>query len=401
MAGAAPSSPAIGAGAAARSVVPFLPRGASLRGIVWQALLLACVVALGWWLVGNAERNMAARGLTFGFAFLERPAGIPIGEFAIPYTPADTYARALTVGLLNTLRVAVVGILLCTVIGILLGLARLSSNPLLRALTGGYIEVIRNTPLVLQLVFWHALILQLPSVRQALNPLPGVFLSQRGMKIPGLVAEPALGWMLGAMAIGALAWWLMLRRERARQMATGQRRATWLPGLGLLIGLPLVSMLALGAPRVEWPELAGFNFEGGLALSPEFFALLVGLVVYTSAFVAEIVRSGIQAVARGQSEAAQALGLTQGQKMRLVILPQALRVIIPPMTSQYLNLTKNSSLAVVIGYPDLVSISNTSINQTGQAIEVISIFMAVYLALSLFTSLVMNLYNRAVALKER
>nr|WP_245217310.1 ABC transporter permease subunit [Neoroseomonas nitratireducens] len=378
-----------------------MPRGTSLRGILWQALLLVAVVGLGWWLVGNAERNMAARGLSFGFGFLERSAGIPIGEHMIPYTPADTYARALTVGLLNTLRIAVAGILICTVLGVALGLARLSSNPLLRALTGGYIEVIRNTPLVLQLVFWHALMLQMPSVRQALNPLPGVFLSQRGVKIPGLMAEPALFWMLGALAAGALGWWLLLRRERARQIATGERRPTVLPGLALLLGLPGLAVAVFGAPRVEWPELAGFNFEGGLALSPEFFALLVGLVVYTSAFVAEIVRSGIQAVHKGQSEAAAALGLTSGQKMRLVILPQALRVIIPPMTSQFLNLTKNSSLAVVIGYPDLVSISNTSINQTGQAIEVISIFMAVYLALSLVTSLLMNLYNRAVALKER
>ncbi len=401
MAGVAPSAPAAGAGTAARSAVSFLPRGTSLRGILWQAGLLVAVLALGWWLVGNAERNMAARGLSFGFGFLDRSAGIPIGEHMIPYTPADSYARALTVGFLNTLRVAVVGILLCTVLGVALGLARLSSNPLLRALTGGYIEIIRNTPLVLQLVFWHAMMLQLPSVRQALNPLPGVFLSQRGVKIPGLMAEPALVWMMGALAAGALGWWLLLRRERVRQVATGERGPTVLPGLALLLGLPALSMAVIGAPRVEWPELAGFNFEGGLALSPEFFALLVGLVVYTSAFVAEIVRSGIQAVHKGQSEAAAALGLTQGQKMRLVILPQALRVIIPPMTSQYLNLTKNSSLAVVIGYPDLVSISNTSINQTGQAIEVISIFMAVYLALSLATSLLMNLYNRAVALKER
>jgi general L-amino acid transport system permease protein len=401
VAGVAPTAPALGAGRAGRSALTFLPRGTSLRGMFWQALLLVVVLGLGWWLVGNAERNMAARGLSFGFGFLDRSAGIPIGELMIPYTPADTYARALTVGLLNTLRVAVVGIVLCTIIGVALGLARLSSNPLLRALTGGYIEVIRNTPLVLQLVFWHALLLQLPSVRQALNPLPGVFLSQRGVKIPGLIAEPALYWAAVALAAGAVGWWLLLRRERARQAATGERRPTVLPGLAMLLGLPALAMAVMGAPRVEWPELAGFNFEGGLALSPEFFALLVGLVVYTSAFVAEIVRSGIQSVHKGQSEAAAALGLTPGQKMRLVILPQAMRVIIPPMTSQFLNLTKNSSLAVVIGYPDLVSISNTSINQTGQAIEVIAIFMAVYLALSLITSLLMNIYNRAVALKER
>ncbi len=382
------------------SLIP-LPGGGTARGLLIQAGLLVAVIALGWWLWSNAQANMAARGLTLGFGFLDRSAGIPIGESVIPYTPADTYSRALLVGVLNTLRVAIIGCLLCTVLGIALGLARLSANPLLRALVGGYIEVIRNTPLVLQLVFWHAVILQMPPVRQALEPLPGVFLSQRGLKVPAPLAEPALWVFLAALAAGALGWWLLLRRERARQAATGERRPTVLPGLGLLLGLPAL-VFALGfQPTVQWPELTGFNFEGGTTLSPEFFALLVGLVVYTSAFVAEIVRSGIQSVHRGQWEAARALGLAPGKVMRLVILPQALRVMIPPMTSQYLNLTKNSSLAVVIGYPDLVSVANTSINQTGQAIEVITIFMAVYLALSLITSGLMNWYNARVALKER
>ena len=382
-----------------RGIIP-MPGGA--RGIAIQIGLLVAVIGLGWWFWSNAQANMAARGLQFGYGFLDRSAGIPIGESIIPYTPADTYRHALTVGLLNTLRVAIVGIALCTVLGILLGLARLSSNPLLRGLVGGYIEVIRNTPLVLQLVFWHAVMLQLPSVRQALNPLPGVFLSQRGMKMPGLAADTALAVMLAAAAIGAIGWWLLLRRERARQIATGERRPTVLPGLAMLLGLPALALAAGFAPTVQWPELAGFNFEGGLALSPEFFALLIGLVVYTSAFIAEIVRAGIQSVHKGQWEAARALGLAPGRIMRLVILPQALRVIIPPLTSQYLNLTKNSSLAVVIGYPDLVSVANTSINQTGQAIEVISIFMAVYLIISLVTSALMNWYNARVAiLKER
>lgn len=378
-----------------------LPTGLTWRGIGWQALLLLIVLGIGWWLVGNAERNMAARGLQFGFGFLDRSAGIPIGEAVINYTPQDSYARALAVGITNTLRVAVVGIVLATILGVFLGLARLSGNPLLRGLTGAYVEVIRNTPLVLQLVFWQALILQLPSVRQALNPLPGVFLSQRGVKLPALLADPALGWFVAAIAAAVLGWWLLLRRERARQMATGERRPTVLPGLAMLLGLPLASVLLVGPPTVEWPELTGFNFEGGLTLSPEFFALLIGLVLYTAAFIAEIVRSGIQAVAKGQWEAARALGLAPGRIMRLVILPQAMRVIIPPLTSQYLNLTKNSSLALVIGYPDLVSVANTSINQTGQAIEVIALFMAVYLIISLATSMAMNVYNSAVALKER
>jgi general L-amino acid transport system permease protein len=385
----------------ARGIIP-LPGGPGLRGLLIQVGLLVAVIGLGWWFWSNAQANMAARGLQFGYGFLDRSAGIPIGESIIAYTPADTYRKALTVGLLNTLRVAIVGIALCTVLGILLGLARLSSNPLLRGLVGGYIEVIRNTPLVLQLVFWHAVLLQLPSVRQALNPLPGVFLSQRGVKMPGLVADQALYVFLAAALLGAIGWWLLLRRERARQIATGERRATVLPGLGMLLGFPALALAAGFAPTVEWPELRGFNFRGGLALSPEFFALLIGLVVYTSAFIAEIVRAGIQSVHKGQWEAARALGLPPGRIMRLVILPQALRVIIPPLTSQYLNLTKNSSLAVVIGYPDLVSVANTSINQTGQAIEVISIFMAVYLIISLVTSALMNWYNAKVAiLKER
>ena len=371
------------------------------RGLLWQALLLAAVLGLGWWLWGNLQANMAKRGLELGFGFLDRTAGIPIGEAMIDYTPASTYGRALTVGLLNTLRVAIIGCILCTVLGIALGIMRLSTNPLLRGLVGGYIELIRNTPLVLQLVFWHAIILTLPSVRQAFNPLPGIFLSQRGMKLPVLVADPAMWSLLAMLAAGLVFWLLLLRRERARQVATGDRRSTLAPGLAMLLGLPLLSVLLAGPPTVDAPELMGFNFEGGVALSPEFVALLIGLVVYTSAFVAEIVRSGIESVHRGQWEAARALGLPRGRIMRLVILPQALRVIIPPMTSQFLNLTKNSSLAVVIGYPDLVSIANTSINQTGQAIEVISIFMAIYLALSLVTSFGMNLYNRSVMIRER
>jgi general L-amino acid transport system permease protein len=385
---------------AAKPLIP-LPAGTTPRGLMWQALLAISVVLLGWWLYNNMLTNMAARGLQFGFGFLDRSAGIPIGEHIIPYTPADTYRRALTVGLLNTLRVAVVGVVIATVLGIALGLARLSPNPLLRSLTGGYIEVIRNTPLVLQLVFWHAIILQLPSVRQALNPLPGFFLSQRGLKMPSFLPDQALYSALLALLAAAILWYGLVRREAARQAATGERKSTLLPGLGLIIAFPLLSGAVFGAPSWDWPALAGFNFEGGLTLSPEFFALLIGLVIYTAAFIAEIVRSGIQSVHKGQWEAARALGLPGGRIMRLVILPQALRVIIPPLTSQYLNLTKNSSLAVVIGYPDLVSVANTSINQTGQAVEVITIFMAVYLIISLATSLLMNLYNRAVALKER
>jgi len=384
----------------AKPLIP-LPAGTTMRGLMWQAALAIAVILLGWWLYNNVLTNMASRGLQFGFGFLDRSAGFPIGESAIPYTPSDTYSRALTVGFLNTMRVALVGVVLATILGVFLGLTRLSTNPLLRSLTGGYIEIIRNTPLVLQLVFWHSVILQLPSVRQALSPIPGFFLSQRGVKLPALLDEPALYNCVLALLAGAILWYGLARRERARQMETGERKSTLIPGIALVIGLPVLAGFLFGAPTVQWPELTGFNFEGGIALSPEFFALLIGLVVYTSAFIAEIVRSGIQSVDKGQWEAARALGLAPGKIMRLVILPQALRVIIPPMTSQFLNLTKNSSLAVVIGYPDLVSVANTSINQTGQAVEVITIFMAVYLMISLVTSFLMNLYNRAVALKER
>jgi general L-amino acid transport system permease protein len=380
---------------------PTLPERLLSRGVLIQGGLLLFVVWLGWSIVGNAQTNMAARGLQFGFGFLDRPAGIPIGEAMVAYTPANTYARALFVGLLNTLRVAIIGCILCTILGVLLGVARLSSNPLLRALVGGYIEVIRNTPLVLQLVFWHAIVLQMPPVRQALSPLPGVFLSQRGMKVPALIVDETFWIALATLAAGIVGWIALVRRERTRQAETGERRSTLAMGLGLVIGLPAAVTAALGGIAVEWPELRGFNFQGGLTMSPEFVALLIGLTVYTSAFVAEIVRGGIQSVAKGQWEAARALGLAPGRIMRLVILPQALRVIIPPQTSQYLNLTKNSSLAVVIGYPDLVSIANTSINQTGQAVEVITIFMTVYLLISLVTSAGMNAYNRAVALRER
>ncbi len=389
-----------GAGAGPRPA-PSRPLRLPRRGLLWQALLLAVVVALGWWLWGNAQANMAKRGVELGFGFLERNAGMPIGESLIPYQAGDTYGRALLVGVLNTLRVAIIGCILAAILGIALGIMRLSSNPLLRGLVGAYVEVIRNTPLVIQLVFWQAVVLSLPPVRMALEPLPGVFLSQRGFKLPVLVADQAMWGLLGAVVLALAVWWVLVRRERARQQATGERRSTLLVGLVMLVSMPLSAATVFGAPTVEWPELTGFNFQGGMAMSPEFAALLIGLVLYTAAFIAEIVRSGIQSVHKGQWEAARALGLPPGRIMRLVILPQALRVIIPPLTSQFLNLTKNSSLAVVIGYPDLVSISNTAINQTGQAIEVISIFMAVYLGISLLTSLGMNLYNRSVQIRER
>ncbi|MCX7962285.1 MAG: ABC transporter permease subunit [Burkholderiales bacterium] len=308
------------------------------RALLVQAALVAAVaLAIGWFWY-NAAHNLETRKIASGFAFLAREAGFEIGETSgLAYSAADTYLRALAIGLANTFRVAAIGVVLATVLGVLLGLARLAPNWLLARLAGAYVEFVRNVPLVVQLFFWYALISEnLPGPREALEPLPGVYLTNRGIFFP-------------------------------------------LPG--------------------SRPELVGFNFEGGGALSPEFAALLVGLTTYTAAFIAEIVRAGVLSVPRGQRDAARSLGMSERQALSYVVLPLALRAIVPPLTSQYLNLTKNSSLAVAIGYPDLVSIANTTINQTGQAIEGIAIIMAVYLTLSLSISAFMNWYNRRVALK--
>jgi general L-amino acid transport system permease protein len=374
-----------------------------VRGIVYQVLFVGIVVALGWFLVQNTLTNLQRQNIASGFGFLHREAAFSIGEALIPYSPADTYFRAFLVGLTNTLYVAALGIVFATILGTVMGLARLSSNWLIRKLAQVYVETFRNIPLLLQLFFWWGLLRgSAPAPRQAWQPLPDVFVSNRGVVFPVPEASPAYAWMFLAFALGAVASWAIWQWARARQARTGRQFPSGWVGLGLIVGLPLLVFLGFGAPlKMDVPELRGFNFSGGTAFSPEFAALLLGLVVYSGSFIAEIVRAGILAVSWGQSEAAMALGLSNGQRMRLVVLPQALRVIVPPMTSQYLGITKNSSLAVAIGYPDLVSIANTTMNQTGQAIEGISMIMAVYLAISLLISLFMNLYNRAVALVER
>ena len=372
------------------------------RNVVFQALALALVGAVLWYLIGNTSRNLAARHIATGFAFLHRIAGIPIAEQPIPYNPAtDTFGRALLIGVLNTLKVSIVGIVLATLLGTLIGIGRLSHNWLLARLTAVYVEVMRDVPLLLQLLFWYTLLQGLPAPRQALRLGP-MFLSNRGLRLPLLVWQPAHGWAVAAGAAGIALTALWARHARARQDATGVRPPVWPAGLALILGLPVVVWAFLGAPLAfDLPVRHGFGFHGGGAISPEYAALLVGLVAYTAAYVAEIVRAGIQAVPRGQWEAAGALGLHRGAVLRMVVLPQALRVIIPPMTSEYLNLTKNSSLAVAIGYQDIVSIASTTLNQTGQAIEGISIIMAVYLTISLSISLFMNWYNAHVALVER
>lgn len=375
---------------------------ARFRGAAIQITVVAMVALVAWELFQNLQANMAARGFQFGYGYLDRQANFAIGESVIPYEPSNSYGRALAVGLANTIRVAVLGILFAGTLGVVLGVMRLSTNPLLARLVGIYIELVRNTPLLLQLFLWYAIINSLPRPREALHPVPGVFLSNRGLMIPWLVWDDRLIFVIVAAAVGIVATLMMQRSLRRRQEATGETRPLLPFALAFILGLPLLVAAALGWPvTITVPELAGFNFDGGIGLSPEFVALLVGLTLYSAAFIAEIVRSGIQSVSHGQWEAARALGLPRSRIMRLIILPQALRVIIPPLTSDFLSLTKNSSLAVAIGYPDLVHVSNTTMNQTGQAVEAVLLFMTVYLALSLLTSAFMNWYNAKVAIHER
>jgi general L-amino acid transport system permease protein len=373
-----------------------------VRGIFWQIVVVAAVGSLIYWLYSNTSHNLAVRRIATGFGFLDREAGLPIAESLISYEPTDTYFRALMVGVLNTLKVAVIGVVLATILGTLIGIARLSKNFLLSRIAGAYIEIIRDLPLLLQLLFWYTILQGLPGPRQALKPMEGVVLSNRGLKLPALIWENAHTAALVVFLLGIIGTWAYGRMARAKQMADGQPRKVWPTALGLMLALPVAVWWGMGAPwEIEYPVLRGFNFRGGINVSPEYFALLIGLVTYTAGFIAEVVRAGIMSVNHGQWEAAQALGLKHGSVLRQIVMPQALRVIIPPMTSNYLNLTKNSSLAVAIGYQDIVSIANTTLNQTGQAIEGIAIIMAVYLTISLSISLFMNWYNARIALVER
>ncbi len=374
----------------------------TLRSVVYQLLAVAIVGGAGWYLVHNTLHNLSVRNISTGFGFLTREAGFAIGESVISFTPADTYQRAITVGVLNTLRVALIGIVLATLLGTIIGIARLSKNWLIRKVSSVYVEVMRNIPLLLQLFFWYTIIIEtMPGPRRAHHPLPGVFVSNRGIQLPTVQGEGLL-WLLAGLFMAIVASIVLVKWARRRQEQTGQLFATGRAVFGLLLVVPtLVWWVSGSSLNLEVPELKGFNFAGGMTISPEFAALLFGLVIYTSAFIAEVVRSGIESVHRGQWEAAGALGIKSGFVLRLVVLPQALRVIIPPMTSQYLNITKNSSLAVAIGYPDLVSVINTTLNQTGQAIEGILMIMAAYLTVSLSISLFMNWYNKRIALVER
>jgi general L-amino acid transport system permease protein len=376
--------------------------GQQLKGLFWQVLVVGIALAVIAFLWSNTVHNLSARRITTGFAFLGREAGMPIADSLLAYNPRDTYFWAFVVGVANTLRVAVIGVVLATILGTLIGISRLSANWLLSRLAAVYVETLRDIPLLLQLLFWYVLMQALPAARMAWKPVDGVFLSNRGLILPAIPIGHGELWVLATALAGAIVFYLIRRVLIAQQMRDGKPRPAWPFALGLIVLLPaLVSWLLGVSWTVEWPALRGFNFVGGLTLAPEYFALLIALVTYTSAFIAEIVRSGIQSVPRGQWDAANALGLRRGFMLRQIILPQALRVIVPPMTSQYLNLTKNSSLAVAIGYQDVVSIANTTLNQTGQAIEAIALIMAVFLTISLSISFFMNWYNARIALVER
>ncbi|MDQ0504798.1 amino acid ABC transporter permease [Xanthobacter agilis] len=408
-----------------------------LRSSVIQIALGLVLVWLAWSFYANAEANLSRLGIASGFSFLDDRAGFAISQSLIPYNENMSYGRAFLVGLLNTLLVAFLGVILATILGFLMGVARLSRNVVIKALASAYVEVTRNLPPLFQILFWYlAVLATLPSPRQSwglgLQPIfsgiasglsaiglgvlatpfsglaaavgaPDVYVNNRGLILPRPVFGEGSGAILIAVLVALVASFVLARWARKRREATGRPFPVFWSGLALIVVLPLLAAAATGFPlHIETPELRGFNFVGGLSVMPEFVALLLALSTYTAGFIAEIVRSGILAVSKGQTEAAHSLGLRGGPTLRLVVIPQAMRVIVPPLTSQYLNLTKNSSLGVAVGYPDLFAIfAGTTLNQTGQAIEIIAMTMAVYLVISIVTSLIMGWYNKRVALVER
>lgn len=385
---------------------PPLQLGARLRRALggqagWRgfALQVVLVVALAWMahaIVDNARANLATQKIASGFGFLWSTAGFGVSQALIPYSESDTYLRVLFVGLTNTLVVSLVGIVCATIIGFIVGLGRLSPNWLLARIAGAYVELIRNLPLLFQILFWYLAVLSaLPSPRQSINLFDSVFLSNRGFGMPKPVGTDALVPFAIAIAVAVILAVALRAIARRRLFATGRQMIVWPMLVTALIGLPLLAAVMFGAPLTfEYPVLRGFNFSGGLRIVPEFVALAIALSTYSAAFIAEIVRAGVQSVHKGQTEAGASLGLTRGEVLRLIVVPQAMRVILPPLTNQYLNLTKNSSLAVAIGYPDLVSVfAGTTLSQTGQAIEIVAITMAIYLVISLLTSALMSLYG--------
>ncbi|MBI5261727.1 MAG: ABC transporter permease subunit [Bradyrhizobium sp.] len=373
-------------------------------GFAVQVAFAAVLAWIAYEIVANARANLESQRIASGFGFLQNTAGFDVSQSLIPYTGSDTYTRVFLVGLLNTLLVSVIGVFFATVIGFIVALCRLSPNWLLSRIGGIYVELVRNLPLLFQILFWYlAVLAALPGPRQSISLFGAFFLNNRGLVIPRPIAEAGLDPFLVALAVGIVASLVLRVYSRRALFQRGQLIRIWPYVLGLLVGLPLVTLLVFGVPiTFELPQLKGFNFAGGSRVIPEFVALTVALSTYTAAFIAEIVRAGILSVHRGQMEAGSSLGLSRGATLRLIVVPQAMRVIVPPLTNQYLNLTKNSSLAVAIGYPDLVSVfAGTTLSQTGQAIEIIAITMGVYLLLSLITSAIMSVYgwriNRSLA----
>ncbi|MEZ8104323.1 amino acid ABC transporter permease [Vibrio clamense] len=376
----------------------------TFRSVIFQILAVAALLFFGYTIVNNALTNLDARGIATGFGFLSEEAGFGIGLTLVEYDETFSYGRTFVIGLLNTALVSVLGIILATAIGFSVGIARLSNNWLVSRFAAIYIEIFRNIPLLLQIFFWYFAVLQaLPSARQSMSLGEAIFLNVRGLYFPAPVFEQGSAFVIAAFIAGIIATLFISIWAKNKQKLTGQQTPLLRIAFGLCIVIPTIIFFVMGQPiTAEYPELKGFNFRGGISIIPELAALMLALSIYTASFIAEIVRSGINAVSHGQTEAAMSLGLPRSRTLKLVVIPQALRIIIPPLTSQYLNLTKNSSLAMAIGYPDLVSVfAGTTLNQTGQAIEIIAMTMGVYLTLSILTSALMNIYNRKVALVER
>jgi general L-amino acid transport system permease protein len=372
------------------------------RGLLFQILVVLGLALFVAFIVSNTIANLQRAGLASGFGFLTDQAFFDINQKLIEYSSTSTFGRALIVGILNTILVSVMGVIAATLFGFSAGIIRLSPNRLLSRLVGAYVEITRNIPVLLQIIFWWSVLTGLPKVRDSLGLGDVMFLNNRGIRLPAPLLESGFEWVFAAFVIGVIATVLTSRWARKRQSLTGQTFPVGSIGLALIIGLPIIVYWIAGSP-VGWdiPTPKRFNFQGGFNVTPELVALWFALSSYTGAFISEIVRAGILSVSKGQTEAASALGLRPRQTMRLVIIPQAMRVIIPPLTSQYLNLTKNSSLAIAIGYQDLVSIGGTILNQSGQALEVVGIWMVIYLSLSLLMSSFMNWYNKHIALVER
>ena len=374
-----------------------------IRGILTQVLVALILVLVVYWIVGNTAENLRRANISSGFDFLNRRAGFDVSQSLIDFSANSTFRRALQVGLLNTVLVAVLGIITATIIGFIVGVGRLSGNWLIAKICAVYVELFRNIPPLLVIFFWYLGVLAvLPGVRESLDLPLGSYLNNRGFFVPRPIWGDGAWIILVALFAGLIGSWLVARMAHKRQMQTGQRFPVLLTSLGLIIGLPVLAFLGTGMPvTFDMPTPGAFNISGGLDVKPEFLSLYLALSFYTASFIAEIVRAGILGVSKGQTEASHALGIRPGPTLRLVVIPQAMRIVIPPLTSQYLNLTKNSSLAVFIGYPDLIQIGQTTMNQTGQAIEVVAIWMMIYLGLSLATSAFMNWFNAKMSLVER